>query len=59
MGTVYSGHPTATTLFNTIRVLSYIAFAAHLVGVEGVLLGLNELIKAYVSGDDVIIVSKL
>lgn len=33
-GTTYSGHPTRTTLGNTIRVISYISFAAYLAGYQ-------------------------
>jgi len=39
MGTVYSGHPTATTLFNTLRVLSYVSYAGDLVGIHDLFTG--------------------
>jgi len=45
-GTVFSGHPTRTTLFNTSRVLLYNMFACHVLGYEHY--------KLYASGDDMI-----
>lgn len=44
-GTVFSGHPTRTTLFNTVRVLLYNQFACHKLGIYDYSL--------FVSGDDV------
>jgi len=55
MGTTFSGHPTATTLFNTIRVLSYISFACFKAGIHGVFEGANPTIQVFVSGDDITI----
>jgi len=51
-GTTFSGHPTSTTLFNSIRVILYCAYAASLSGLD--LLKHDE-IKLFVSGDDVLI----
>jgi hypothetical protein len=44
-GTVYSGHPTRTSLFNTVRVDCYNKFAAWMAGTE---------VVNFVAGDDVI-----
>lgn len=49
-GTVFSGHPTATTLCNTIRVICYIRFMIKRSGIK------ESDYKALVSGDDVLII---
>lgn len=43
-GTVYSGHPTRTTLFNTLRVLSYVKYACFKMRITA---------RLFVAGDDV------
>ena len=48
-GTVFSGHPTRTTLGNTLRVLSYAWYIAHLAQVP------ESKIKIHAAGDDMLI----
>jgi len=55
VGTTYSGHPTKTTLYNSIRVAAYIGFVFDKAGYEGVLRMANDDVVAFVSGDDAII----
>lgn len=56
-GTTYSGHPTRTTLGNTLRVLSYICF--YIYGIYGLeeavdsFLHKSKLFRIMVAGDDV------
>ena len=58
-GTTFSGHPTRTTLGNSLRTLSYVAFLAYISGfhdlAEAIIMGTSELVYVYVAGDDVII----
>lgn len=49
-GTVFSGHPTRTTLFNTLRVLSYAHFVAYVAGIPR-----NEYLP-HAAGDDLCVV---
>jgi hypothetical protein len=59
LGTVFSGHPTRTTLGNSLRTLSYVCFLVYQVcGLDEsvkVFFGLSLLITVYVCGDDVMI----
>lgn len=55
-GTTYSGHPTRTTLGNTLRVLSYLSYACY--KVDGSTLAFRNrhpFVRFFVSGDDVMI----
>jgi hypothetical protein len=52
IGTVFSGHPTLTTLFNTTRVILYHRFSFWLMNPR-----LERLIKLWVSGDDFLLYS--
>lgn len=56
---MYSGHPTRTTLGNSLRTMSYIAYALSLTYsyefVEKAFYGQNDEICIYVAGDDVMI----
>lgn len=45
-GTVFSGHPTRTTLGNTIRVILYLKFTLALANIP------KSAYKLYVGGDD-------
>jgi hypothetical protein len=59
LGTVFSGHPTRTTLGNSLRTLSYVCFLVyHVVDLDEavkVFFGTSLLITVYVCGDDVMI----
>jgi hypothetical protein len=53
IGTTFSGHPTRTTLGNTLRVIFYHLFALYKTGVPfDSLLNLNPIFGLAVSGDD-------
>lgn len=49
-GTVFSGHPTRTTLFNTLRVISYARFIAHLAAIP------KHEFRIYAAGDDICVI---
>jgi len=49
-GTVFSGHPTRTTLFNTLRVMSYARFVAHLANID------KKHFRMHVAGDDLCVI---
>lgn len=49
-GTVFSGHPTRTTLGNTLRVLSYAYFVAHEANIP------LDKIRVHVAGDDLCVI---
>lgn len=58
-GTTYSGHPTRTTLGNSLRTISFIVYNVYrLFGLREaakVFWGTSELLIVYVAGDDVMI----
>lgn len=51
-GTTFSGHPTATTLGNTLRSICYVHFYADQANIS------MDNIRYFVSGDDVVIYVK-
>lgn len=55
VGTTYSGHPTKTTLGNSIRVLSYVSYVFDKIGYKNVFTMENDEVKVFVAGDDCII----
>lgn len=61
-GTVYSGHPTRTTLGNSLRTLSYIVFLVYVnFGIDeaiAVFWGRSKNLIVYVAGDDVMIAGR-
>lgn len=58
-GTTFSGHPTRTTLGNSLRTASYVTYLAYKlfgrIEAEKIFLGTSENVILYVAGDDVIV----
>lgn len=52
-GTTYSGHPTRTTLGNTLRVISYVYYITKLAGIDWDPFTNDGDMSVFVAGDDV------